>query len=159
MMHIATITLAKALKLKNRLAGRLAHVQGLVQQNNSVLKEQQGQVDVVLLVNEREEIMNQLVKLKTAIMYANAPIQEAILGRGELSSKIEWLKTINTTDGELRHDYQNTELVYVATLKKSDIEQQTRKMEKDIDSLQDKIDEYNVSKKIEIDQRALDLAS
>jgi hypothetical protein len=154
-----SITLAKALKLKNRLAGRLTHVQTLAQQNNTVLAEQQGQIDVLALVKERDEIMDQLVALKAAIMRANSPIQEAILRKGELSSRIEWIKTINTTDGKLRHGYQNTELEYVAALKKKDVELQMRAMEKEIDALQDKIDEYNATKKIEIDQRALDLAS
>lgn len=153
------ITLSKALKLKNRLAGRLAHVQTLAQQNNTVLQEQAGQIDVPALLKEHEEIMNNLVALKATIIRANGPIQDMILRKGELTSKIEWLKTLNTTTGKVRHGYQNTEIVYVATMKKADVEQQTRELEREIDSIQDKIDEYNIGKKIEIDQRALDLAS
>lgn len=158
-MAMVAINMAKALKLKNRLAGRMTHVQGLVSQYNTVLKEQAGQVEVAALIKERDEIMENLISLKSAIQRANAPIQEAIIRKGELSSRIEWLKTINTTDGVVRHGYQNTAMEYTATLKKLDVEQQTRQMEKEIDRLQDQIDEFNATKKIEIDQRALDLAS
>lgn len=156
---MAAISLAKALKLKNRLAGRMAHVETLVQQYNTVLVEQKGQVDVPALVKEHDEIMEQLIALKANIIRANGPIQEAIIRKGELSSRIEFLKKLNTTDGVIRHGYQNTAMEYHATLKKQDIEKETRLMEKEIDSIQDQIDEFNNSKKIEIDQRALDLAS
>jgi uncharacterized protein YlxW (UPF0749 family) len=158
-MAQVAISLSKALKLKNRLAGRLSHVQELVTQHNTVLKEQVGQLDVPALIKEREEIMYQLVALKTAIMRGNSGIQDAIILKGELASTKEWLSGLNTTDGKLRHGYQNTDMEYVATIKKADVEKESRKLEKQIDDLQDKIDEYNATKKIEIDQRALDLAS
>jgi hypothetical protein len=103
--------------------------------------------------------MEQLIALKTAIIRANYPIQEAILRRGELSARIDWLKKLTTTAGTIRHGYQNTSMEYEATLKKADIDVQCRQMEKEIDQLQDQIDEYNVGKKIEVNQRALDLAS
>lgn len=156
---VVAITLAKALKLKNRLAGRMAHLDGLVKTYNTVLAEQRDQVNVAQIVKERDEIMESLINLKSTIIRANAPIQDAILRKGELASRIEWLKTLNTTDGVQRHGYQNTEITYVAVIKKGDVEAQTRQMEKEIDALQDRMDEHNVNRKVEIDQRVLDLAS
>ena len=48
---MAEITLGKALKIKNRLAGRLAKVQADVQAYNSVPEGQAGQVDVPALTS------------------------------------------------------------------------------------------------------------
>jgi hypothetical protein len=158
-MQMATISLAKALKLKNRLAGRMAKVQSNASTYNSTLDEQRDQMDVPMLLKEREEIMEALISLKASIQRANAPIQEMILRKGELSSKIEWLNTVNTTDGAVRHGYQNTEVKYVAVIKKKDQETMVRALEKEIDAIQDKIDEFNAGQRVEVAQRVLDLAS
>lgn len=51
---MAQITLAKALKIKNRLVGRLAKVQADIQAFNSIPEGQAGQVDVPALIQNRE---------------------------------------------------------------------------------------------------------
>src|SRR5262249_18393461 len=72
---MAQITLAKALKLKNRLAGRLAKVQADIQAYNSVPEGQADQVNVPALLRTREELVGALVALKTAINDANREVQ------------------------------------------------------------------------------------
>ena len=57
---MAEITLAKALKVKNRLAGRLAKVQADIQAFNSVPHGQAGQVNVPVLMQAREELVGAL---------------------------------------------------------------------------------------------------
>jgi len=44
-------------------------------------------------------------------------------------------------------------------LKKADIDAERKKLEAEIDAMQDKIDEFNHTKKIEIPQQYLDMAS
>ena len=66
---MAEITLAKALKVKNRLAGRLAKVQADIQAYNSVPEGQADQVNVPALMQTREELVGALVRLKTAIQH------------------------------------------------------------------------------------------
>ena len=51
---MAEITLAKALKVKNRLTGRLAKVQADIQAYNSVPQGQSDQVNVPTLMQARE---------------------------------------------------------------------------------------------------------
>jgi len=51
---MAEITLAKALKVKNRLTGRLAKVQADIQTFNSVPAGQADQVNVPALMKTRE---------------------------------------------------------------------------------------------------------
>lgn len=156
---MAQISLAKALKLKNRLAGRLNKVQSDIQHFNSVLEEQTGKVDVASLMKTREEIMDALVDLKTSIIRANNEIQPLLIRQGELRSKAEFISMIPVRDGVERHGYQNTEIKYVATLKKQDVDEETRKIETEIDAIQDKLDEFNHTMRLEVPQRTLDLAS
>lgn len=153
------ISLAKALKLKNRLAGRLNKVQQDIQTYNSVLAEQAGQNDVPALCKTRDEIANNLVTLKTKIVFGNAEIQADLIQQGELKSKLAWLATLETRDGQERHGYQNTEVTWVAALKKKDVDAETKKLEAEIDAIQDKLDNFNHTKKIEVSEQALNLAS
>jgi hypothetical protein len=52
---MAEITLPRALKIKNRLTGRLAKFQADIQAYNSVPEGQAGQVNVPALMQTREE--------------------------------------------------------------------------------------------------------
>jgi uncharacterized protein with HEPN domain len=153
------ISLAKALKLKNRLAGRLNKVQSDIQTYNSVLAEQANQVDVPALCKLRDQIAESLVVLKTKIVFGNSEIQADLIRQGELKSKLAWLATLETRDGKERHGYQNTEVTWVASVKKKDVDQETKKLEAEIDAIQDKLDSYNHTKKIEVSDEALNLAS
>ena len=72
---MAEITLAKALKVKNRLTGRLAKVQADIQAYNSVPEGQVDQVNVQALMKTREELVGALVSLRTAINDANREAQ------------------------------------------------------------------------------------
>lgn len=156
---MASITLAKALKLKNRLAGRLAKVQGDIQTYNSVLKEQAGRVDVPACIKLYDQLQETLIGLKTKIILANSPIQETLIRMGELKAKMSFLDMIHVRDGAERHGYQNTEVVWVATLTKEKIDAERKTLETQIDALQDSVDSFNHTTKLEVPQSYLDLAS
>lgn len=51
------------------------------------------------------------------------------------------------------------EVNYVAALKKADVDALVIRLEKEIDQLQDKLDQFNHASKIEFDGRILELAS
>lgn len=156
---MAQITLAKALKLKNRLAGRLSKVQEDISTYNSVLKEQVGKVDIPACVKLRDQIQESLIGLKTKIILANGEIQETLIRMGETKSKLTFLEMIPVRDGQERHGYQNTEITWVAAISKADIDSERKKLESEIDSMQDKVDTFNHTQKLEIPQSYLDLAS
>lgn len=156
---MAQITLAKALKLKNRLAGRLAKVQEDISTYNSVLKEQVGKVDIPGCVKLRDQIQESLIGLKTKIILANGEIQETLIRMGETKSKLTFLEMIPVRDGAERHGYQNTEITWVAAISKGDIDSERKKLESEIDAMQDKVDTFNHTQKLEIPQSYLDLAS
>jgi hypothetical protein len=157
---MAAITLGKALKIKNRLAGRLAKVQADIQAYNSVPEGQAGQVNVPALVQTREELVGALVGLKTAINEANREVQRDIYDLAEQKATAQFLGGVNTRHGPQPAVYPNTtEVSYVAALKKADVDALVARLEKDIDQLQDRLDQFNHTHRIEVDGRVLELAS
>ena len=157
---MAEITLAKALKVKNRLTGRLSKIQGDIQTYNSVPEGQAGQVDVPALVKVRDRLVAALVALKTAINEANRETQRDIYDLAEKKATVQFLAGISTRHGPQPAVYPSTtEVNYVAALKKADVDGMVAGLEKDIDQLQDRLDQFNHVRKIEVDGRILELAS
>jgi DNA repair exonuclease SbcCD ATPase subunit len=158
-MAMQAITLAKALKVKNRLAGRLAKVQTDIETYNSVLEGQADQVNVAALVQTREELVEALVATKTAINEANREIQRAIYDLAEKKASAQFLAGINTRHGLQPAAYPGQpDYKYVAVLKKADVDALVQRLEKEIDQLQDQIDSFNHSHLVEVDGRILELA-
>jgi hypothetical protein len=159
-MGLHEITLAKALKVKNRLAGRLAKVQADIQAYNSVPQGQADQVNVPALLKTREELVEALVGLKTAINDANREAQRDIYLLAEKKATAQFLAGVNTRHGPQPAVYPNTvEVTYVAALKKADVDALVARLEKEIDQLQDRLDHFNHVHRIEVDGRTLELAS
>ena len=157
---MAEITLAKALKVKNRLTGRLAKVQADIQAFNSVPEGQADQVNVPALVQTCEELVGALVALKTAINDANREAQRDIYDLAEKKATIQFLAGVNTRHGPQPPVYPSTvEVTYVAALKKADVDGLVAGLEKEIDQLQDRLDEFNHDRRVEVDGHTLELAS
>jgi hypothetical protein len=157
---MAEITLAKALKVKNRLTGRLAKVQADIQAYNSVPEGQADQVNVLALMKTREELVGALVSLKTAINDANREAQRDIYDLAEKKATAQFLACINTRHGLQPAVYPSTTAVtYVAALKKADVDALVVRLENEIDQLQDRLDQFNHGHRIEVEGRILELAS
>jgi hypothetical protein len=157
---MAEITLAKALKVKNRLTGRLAKVQSDIQAYNSVPAGQADQVNVPALMQTRAELVGALVGLKTAINDANRQAQRDIYDLAEKKATAQLLAGVNTRHGPQPPVYPSTvEVNYVAALKKADLDGLVAGLESEIDQLQDRLDQFNHDHRIEVDARTLELAS
>jgi hypothetical protein len=154
------ITLAKALKVKNRLTGRLAKVQADIKAYNSVPEGQADQVSVPALLKTREELVGALVGLKAAINDANREVQRDIYDLAEKRATAQFLAGVNTRHGPQPPVYPaTTEVIYVAALKKADVDALVVRLESEIDRLQDRLDQFNHAHRIEVDGRTLELAS
>jgi hypothetical protein len=157
---MAGITLAKALKVKNRVTGRLAKVHADFQAYNSVPAGQADQVNVPALLKAREELVGALVGLKAAINEANREAQRDIYDVAEKKAAARSLAGVNTRHGPQPPVYPSTvEVIYVAALKKADVDGLVAGVEKEIDQLQDRLDQFNHDRRIEVDGRTLELAS
>ncbi len=152
------LSLSKALKIKNRLAGRLAKVNSTIMTYNSGV-EGHKEVDVAELDKTRSSLCNALVDLKSAIYDANKGIYRSIIIIGEKKGDIEFLSGLNTRQGA-EPSYQGTVINYVSVIQKQDVDKRVKQLEKEIDDLQDQIDKYNAEpERIRIDALVLELAS
>lgn len=155
------ITLAKALKLKNRLAAKLSKVTAQIQANNSIMKGKEREVDVLKMVEVRNEIVHALIFVKTQIYKANAGIQETIFTNAERKATIAYLNVLSTASGpqerEVRWGQDQKVVEFDAVISYTDVQEATTKLEAEIDSAQDEIDAYNHDAKIDVPQAIFEL--
>lgn len=136
------ITLARALKLKNRLAGRLAKLDRDFENYNS-LPAGTDRPDLKVLYAERNKLVSQLIDLKFALNAMNQPMQRIILELGEAKSLVALLTRTSTKHGKVVEGYHGTEIEYTALFRKGDIDREVRRLEVVIDQLQEQLDAFN----------------
>jgi hypothetical protein len=144
--------LAKALKEKNRLAGEITRLKGLISRENSRNVKASSTVDVGALLTELQKVTDSLITLKTAIFKANAGIYEKIVRMAELKGKAAWLNTLNTNNERTEQAYGVSQIVLVtefkAYLTREAIDDMTKELQDQIAKLQDELDEYNAMETI-----------
>jgi hypothetical protein len=151
-----TVTLAKALKLKNRLAGRVTKLTQDIQTYNSV-QDGAETVDVRARFAERAAVVGQLADLKYAIFRANQPIQKAIFELAEKKAEVALLTALPTKHGVYKEGYPTGgDVTYVAQLRKADVDDMVAKLEAEIDRLQDRLDTFNHTTVVEVDTAAVE---
>ena len=156
MADTLTVTLAKALKLKNRLAGRVTKLTQDVQNYNSVQDGAEA-VDVRARFAERAAVVGQLAELKAAISRANLPIQKAIFELAERKAEVALLAALNTKHGVYKEGYPTGgDVTYLAQLRKADVDELVGKLEAETDRIQDRLDTFNHTTVIEVDRAAVE---
>ena len=146
------ITLARALKIKNRIAGQLKDAQGMVHAHNRVVKGGARCVPVQEWAKRTAILSKRLVAVKAAIARANDGIIDAIIELQETKSLIKFWRLVDTSPTE-RYGGERTEfdLAFDAAA--------TRANEAELQShaydLQDRIDEYNARCMVELPDETL----
>lgn len=146
------MTLAKALKLKNRLAQKISDLQMDIMSENSARADADRKISVEDLMKELEEAKKELIKLKMAIFVASTPIRENILKLSELKSDISFLRNINTKEGKVPEGGfgSEREVEYSVVYDKLYVRQTIKDKEKEIDDIQEELDKFNHTTEIEI---------
>ena len=143
--------LAKALKQKNKLAGEVAQLKELLaQQNSRSTKQKFDYNNQEVLANLRAKI-NELVATKAAIGAANAEVYPKIFRLAELKGLVTTLKGLSTKEGVYAESLgysQSVEVEYVAQIKKAEADQLVEELEKEIQELQDALDEFNFTRSV-----------
>lgn len=138
--------LAKALKLKNRLAGEVAQLKELLTQQNSRPSRQKFDYDNTQVLGELRAKIDELIQTKAAIGAANAAIYAQIFRLAELKGLVATLKALPTKEGvyvESLGYAQSVEVEYTAQLKKAEVDRLIQELETEIQALQDALDEFN----------------
>lgn len=150
------ITLARALKLKNRLTEQLNKAVNDVRKYNSIRSELSRPVDIQNTWKEHIDLRNKLVELKTAIGLANAPILSCIYRMAEIKAELTFLSALDVTDGSVvqvaRGMVAEDKIVeHNAFVNKKKADEYTQQLKDEFDSMQEKIDIFNAQTKINID--------
>ena len=148
------MTLAKALKHKNRIAQRIQSVSNDIQVNNSILAVNEPEVDIKVLDTMRRELVVHLIAVKTAIHKASDSIRADIFRLAEVKATIGFYRSLGTSHGKRQAHRFGTgdEFVeYKATIRKEEVDRINFELESEIDTLQEKLDTFNVTTNIEID--------
>jgi hypothetical protein len=147
------ISLAKALKLKSRLVGRLAVVQKEVYENNSKVRENWGgekeRIEINQLLQKRKAIVDALIEIKYKLYSANINIQKDLYLLAEKKSEITFLQSMPTTEG-IQYGYEGSKVEYIVYISRRQNKEIISVLQKEVDELQDKIDDYNATTKIDI---------
>jgi hypothetical protein len=162
MRNTESLTLAKALSVKNRLAGRMAQTRSNIETYNSVLAGQrdekvQSTVDVRAEYERLLLLQEALVAVKAAIHRANSPTYEDVLRLAEKKALVQLLDELNTKHGT-EPGFNGVEYRYSATILKPEVLEMVRRLETEIDKLQDRLNQFNATAVVEVPQHALDLA-
>ena len=152
------ISIARALKEKNRIAGRLALLRDRINKENSVEKRIPRSVDVRAVFEEARATERRLIAIKAAISVANAPIVAKIIELEETKSEIVWLRQLDAKEGifEQCGDYRRYGAAhavneYNAIIPQSEVNDMADALQKHAEKLQDELDEFNASTRIEVD--------
>ena len=155
---MAQITLAQALKEKNRLAGEIRRLWGLFQHENSCLENHTRSIDVEKTLQTIEHYTAKLVELKTKIGTANAGNLKNMYLLEEAKNRMAKLNETNGSEDDERA-YMRDEYHYVnrtAVFNESKLLEMKQKLQLECNALQDKLDAYNALHKIEFDTPLVD---
>lgn len=152
--YVTSMSIARALKVKNRVAARLGIIRNRISSENSMESTIKRTFDINKLIDEEKNLYDQLNAIKTAIAKANIEITDKLIAMSELRSKIEWMRSIPTKEGtfqeSIRYNDAPIPRTYTAILSGMDVIQETEAMQTRIDAIQDEIDEFNATKHIDI---------
>ena len=139
--------LAKALKLKNKLAGEVEQLKSLLKKQNVRSKKQEFDYDNRELLEKLRGKVGELVAVKTAIAQANAKIYDRIFRAAELKGLVATLNSLDTRSGVHleggEYVERPIEIEYVAQLGKVEIDRLVAEFEGEIESVQDELDDFN----------------
>ena len=150
------MTLAKALKYKNRLLKKLSKVTGEIRKWNSIVVGAEREKDAKALVDSRRLLVDNLIATKMAIFTANGPIQEDIFTLAEIKGEISLLNELDTRHGKHMPEYSyhsgEAKIVeYEAAIRQVDVDTTIAHLESRVDELQDILDKHNHTTEVTLD--------
>lgn len=149
------ITLSKALKIKNRLAGQLKTLQATAALHNSQEEGNTSSVNLDKVWLELEEAKTKLVAIKGKIGQATAPIAGVLAELSELKAELAFYETLHVVEGTRQSatGYGINQVVktvtYVNRVNEAQKQEAKKNIQEKIEAIQDRIDEFNATTKIE----------
>jgi hypothetical protein len=144
--------IAKALKLKNQLAGDVAQLKELLAKQNVRSTKQKFDYENREALSRLHAKLDELVKVKAAIATANAEVYDKIFRLAELKGLVAALTGLDTKAGVFheggRFGDPGYEVEYVAQLGKVEVDKLITELKSEIQVLQDNLDEFNFTRTV-----------
>jgi hypothetical protein len=146
--------IAKALKLKNQLAGEVAQLKELLAKQNSRSTKQKFDYDNREVLAGLRAKVAELIRVKAAVAVANAEIYEKIFRLAELKGLVVALTGLDTKAGVFHEGRGFGEVAYeteyVAQLGKVEVDKLVAELSAEIQALQDILDEFNFTRSVNL---------
>ena len=139
------MNIKQALKRKTKLVKEINDAFGNVLAYNSVSEGTERPYSPRISLEIWKNLNDELIELKTAIHRANAPVYDKIFKLSELKNQIKLLKGLDCTSGvppRGRYDMSDSP-ARVADISVIERDNLIKEYEKEIDTIQDFLDEWN----------------
>lgn len=143
--------IVRAMKETSRVKGEIKEIQKRISkclntlEGNEVIEKFE---DLMKLLQEKKE---KLISLKAGIMSANVKgnMFRVIAQLGELKSHMDFLRELEPKKGTHLDGFRDTAMIYTSQWSETEKNQAVQKTQNEINSLTDKLDEFNSSTDIE----------
>lgn len=145
------MNIKQALKEKNQLIKELSELMQRIHQYNSVDVEGSRPYSPSKMIEEYSKKVDKLVDLKTKIHLANGPIYNKIFRLSELKNMVSKVKNLDCTDGPSNDYYDRRSDSTIYKICEIDVvsrDTMVKKLEDEIQKIQDDLDEHNYKTKI-----------
>jgi len=149
---MATMKIAKAMKIISRLKGEIKLIDDRIQKCVSAPETNEFTENLAFLTNVRVLKVEELIKLKVKVMEKN--IQhgkfEIITTLSELKNTIVLYKDLEIKSGIVQVRYETTNLTYKTQLTIAEREAHITQLQHQINDMTDELDIFNASTDIEL---------
>ena len=144
------MSLARALKERSRLAGKLKRDFEIINRENSMISGSKRSFDLRAVYAECRELHERLVALKQVIAAANAPIAGKLAEMDEVKSMITYLRGVNTEVGFQPRSYSNEKDLLEVVLGAAELTAEAERLQKRAEELQDEIDAFTAVTEVQL---------
>ena len=144
------MTLARALKERCRIAGKLKMKIDIINSENSAIQGNERNFDLRAVYAECMELHRKLIQIKQIIAAANAPIVDKLVEMDEVKSMIARLRGINTTTGLVERGYGQSDRYMEVVFSASEMTAEADRFQARAEQLQDELDAFNALTKVDI---------
>lgn len=155
------ITLAKALKIKNKLIGEIKDIEKMIVSKNTIIINEKVDIgkhvnkyNVEKMYNELQDKTNKLINLKIAINDANSEIIHHIFSMGEYKSLLKFLSTIDIKEGVVNRGYLESNVnEYFSQIDDIKLNGMKKELQDKIDNIQDELDKHNHTTILDLEEK------
>ena len=146
------VSIARALKEKSRIVGRIHTLTDVINHENSLAEGSTRSVDLKETFAQVKALTEQLIGLKAAIAKGNQGAIDKIVELGEVKSIIGFLNRLNTSEA-FSDDYSR-HVKLEAAIRKADVLIEVDTYQRRANAIQDELDDFNASHFVDIELTA-----